>query len=80
MKKAPTGLSVCILKVLVYIALMIGSYHVYQDCPCQQHAEEILSAICGIEITLREHNEQTSEEEKRRKKMDFYFLCDGKRE
>ncbi len=34
MKKAPTGLSVCILKVLVYIALMIGSYHVYQDCPC----------------------------------------------
>ena len=77
MKKAPSKLSVCILTVLMHIVLAMGNYRIYQDCPCQQHADEILSNICDIESTLREYNEY--EEEERKKKRKFEFLRDGER-
>lgn len=34
MKKTLTRRGVFILKVLVYITLIVGNYHMYQTCPC----------------------------------------------
>ena len=67
-KKTPSKLQICILTTLMYIVLMIGDYHNFQQCHSQQQAELILSDIVGIEITLREYNLGKTEEYKKKMK------------
>ena len=56
-KKTSSKFWVCILTVLMNITLAIGYYHQFQESPSQQQAEKVLSAICGVEKSLREYNE-----------------------
>lgn len=67
-KKTPSRLEVCILTVLMNITLAIGHYHQFQQCPSQQQAEQVISAICDIEKTLCEYNEGKTVEYKPKKK------------
>lgn len=70
-KKTPSSLLVCVLTILIHITLLIGNYHQFQNCPCQQHAEEVLDTLCGIEETLHAYNESKTIEYERRRKRRF---------